>query len=148
MLANIKNDLLYLLNMIEGIEKIFIYSNNFKNAEEFFEYNEQLNFNATLNLFGLIGENAGKISKELKDNYNKLEWQKLKDFRNKVVHDYVNLDVFIVFKIIKEELKNSKEYLEKIVKEELKSGNFSKEEYEISKNSIYYKHINYAKLDF
>lgn len=40
MLANIKNDLLYLLNMIEGIEKIFIYSNNFKNAEEFFEYNE------------------------------------------------------------------------------------------------------------
>ncbi len=55
MLADIKNDLLYILNMLESIEKIKIYSKNFDNAEDFFNSNDQINFNAALNLFGNLG---------------------------------------------------------------------------------------------
>jgi len=109
MLAEIKNDLLYLLNILESIEKIHIYSEKTGTAEDFFYANDQLNFNATLNLFANIGENAGKISSELKNKNPGLHWQDIKDFRNKIVHDYMGIDIFVVFKIIKNELNTLKE---------------------------------------
>jgi uncharacterized protein with HEPN domain len=52
MLPQIKNDLLYLLNILESIEKINLYIGDIDNAEDFYYANDQLNFNATLNLFG------------------------------------------------------------------------------------------------
>ena len=50
MLKDKNNDLLHLLSVIESIEKIKAYSHALETAEDFFEYNEQLNFNATLTL--------------------------------------------------------------------------------------------------
>ncbi|MGL4969314.1 MAG: HepT-like ribonuclease domain-containing protein, partial [Fusobacteriaceae bacterium] len=38
-----------------------------------------------------------------------------KDFRNRVAHDYMNLDIFIVFSIIKNKLPKIKESLEDIM---------------------------------
>lgn len=70
MLPGIKNDLMYLLNIIESTEKILLYSENCSDAEAFYEMNDQLNFNASLNLFTNIGENIGKISDELKQAYS------------------------------------------------------------------------------
>ena len=97
MLPDAKNDLMYLLNIIESIEKIAIYVKECGNAETFYSFNDQLNYNASLNLFANIGENSGKISEELKQHYSEIEWKKLKGFRNRVVHDYINIDAFIVF---------------------------------------------------
>ena len=45
MLPNIKNDLMYLLNILESIEKILLYSEGFNDPEEFYQVNDQLNFN-------------------------------------------------------------------------------------------------------
>ncbi|MGL4567449.1 MAG: HepT-like ribonuclease domain-containing protein [Fusobacteriaceae bacterium] len=53
-----------------------------------------------------------------------------KDFRNRVAHDYMNLDIFIVFSIIKNKLPKIKESLEDIMIVELNGDNFSLEEYE------------------
>ena len=64
MLPQIRNDLLYLLNILESIEKIKVYVGDLGNAEKFYHANDQLNFNAALNLFANIGENAGKVSEE------------------------------------------------------------------------------------
>jgi hypothetical protein len=43
MLANVKNDLLYLLNILEYIGKIEKYTAGSKSPEELYELNEQLN---------------------------------------------------------------------------------------------------------
>mgnify|MGYP000925457110 CR=1 FL=1 len=51
MLPGIRNDLMYLLNILESIEKILLYSKDCNGAETFYELNDQLNFNASLNLF-------------------------------------------------------------------------------------------------
>ena len=50
MLPNKKNDLLYLLNILESIEKIRLYGAETQDAEAFYQLNDQLNFNASLNL--------------------------------------------------------------------------------------------------
>ena len=54
-------NILYILTMLEAIEKIFIYSADFENEEEFYLANEQLNFNASVNLRIAIGEENKKI---------------------------------------------------------------------------------------
>jgi Uncharacterized conserved protein len=134
---------MYLLNLLECIEKILLYSKDCSNAEAFYEYNDQMNFNATLNLFANIGENIGKISDELKLIYTDVGWSEIKGFRNRVVHDYINIDTFMVFDIIKNNLILLKRKLMEIVTTELDKGNLDKEEYEVAKQSFYYRHIKF-----
>ena len=94
MQPNIKNDLLYLLGVLESIGKISLYTIPFATADEFYFSNHQLNFNASLNLMANIGELCVKTSEELKKKYSHIEWQKTKDFRNRIVHDYAGLDIY------------------------------------------------------
>ena len=132
MLPCIRNDLMYLLNLLESIEKILLYSKDCSDAEAFYEYNDQMNFNATLNLFANMGENIGKISDELKLVYMDISWSEIKGFRNRVVHDYINIDTFMVFDIIKNDLLKLKMKLMEVVALELSKGNLDKEEYEVA----------------
>jgi len=146
MLPSIKNDLMFLLNILESIEKISLYSKDCPDAEAFYEMNDQLNFNASLNLFTNIGENIGKISDELKQIYTDVDWKQGKAFRNRVVHDYVNIDTFIVFDIIKNDLTPIKGKLIDIITAELAKGNFDIEEYEEAKKSFYYRHVAFEDI--
>ena len=59
-------NILYILTMLEAIEKIFIYSADFEDEEKFYFANKQLNFNASVNLLIAIGEENKKINEELK----------------------------------------------------------------------------------
>jgi uncharacterized protein with HEPN domain len=146
MLPNEKNDLLYLLNILEYIGKIWKYTENTNNAEELFELNEQMNLNASLTLLANIGENVSKTTEELKNNYPNIEWKKIKDFRNRIVHDYVGIDMAIVYEIITNDLKTLKPEIEKIIKDRIKQKIFDIEEIKISKESKYYNHIDFNEI--
>jgi uncharacterized protein with HEPN domain len=146
MLPNEKNDLLYLLNILEAIGKIWIYTKEARDAETFYELNEQLNFNASINLLANIGENVAKLSDQLKQNYSKIEWQQIKDFRNKIVHDYMGIDLVITYDIITNDLKILKPELVNIIIIQLKNKRFDIEEIKISRESKYYKHIDFEEL--
>jgi uncharacterized protein with HEPN domain len=146
MLPNEKNDLLYLLNILEYIGKIWKYTEKTKGAEELFELNDQMNLNASLTLLSNIGENVSKITEKLKQEYSSIEWIKIKDFRNRIVHDYVGIDLAIVYEIISKDLHVLKPKIESIIHEKLKKNIFDIEELEISQNSNFYKHIDYKKL--
>jgi uncharacterized protein with HEPN domain len=146
MSPNEKNDLLYLLNILEYIGKIWKYTETVKDAEELYELNEQLNLNASLTLLANIGENVSKISNTLKQEFPNIEWQQVKDFRNRIVHDYVGIDLVIVFEIITKDLKSLKSKFENIIKKNIGNKIFDIEELKISKESKYYKNIDFEKL--
>ncbi|HLP47024.1 MAG TPA: HepT-like ribonuclease domain-containing protein [Candidatus Deferrimicrobium sp.] len=146
MLAELKNDLLYLLNILESIEKIHIYSRKVDTAEDFFYANDQLNFNATLNLLANIGENCSKISSELKNKNPDIQWQDIKNFRNRIAHDYVGIDMFIVFRIIQNELEPLKKRIFLLIAEELKNKNFDEKEFQLARESYYYRHIPFNEI--
>jgi len=146
MLPNEKNDLLYLLNILEYIGKIWKYTEKSKNAEELFELNDQMNLNASLTLLANIGENVSKITEKLKQEYPNIEWLKIKDFRNRIVHDYVGIDLAIVYEIISIDLCVLKQEIEKIISEKIKQNIFDLEELKISKKSKYYKHIDFEEI--
>jgi uncharacterized protein with HEPN domain len=146
MLPNEQNDLLYLLNVLEYIGKIWKYTEKAKDAESLYELNEQLNLNASLTLLANIGENVSKISNTLKEEYSNIGWQQIKDFRNRIVHDYIGIDLVIVYEIIKNDLKKLKPEIEKIIKTKVENKIFDIEELKISKKSKYYKNINFEKI--
>lgn len=100
----------YILTILEAIEKIFIYSNNFNDEEEFYGANKQLNFNASVNLLIAIGEENKKIDNALKIS-DKLNWKNISALRDKISHNYRGVDETIVWDIIKNYLPILKELL-------------------------------------
>ena len=49
----------------------------------------------------LISENAKKLSVEYKSEKSNLPWYELSGLRNRIVHDYGNVDLDIVYETLK-----------------------------------------------
>lgn len=147
MQPSIKNDLVYLLLILESIGKIQLYSKEFSTATDFFQANKQMNFDACLLLISNIGEQSNKISSELKNKNGSIEWKKIKAMRNRIAHDYTGIDFEKVFEIVKNELPNLKFQIQSIIKIEISNGNFLLEELNVAKaSSTYYIHVDFGNI--
>lgn len=100
----------YILTILEAIEKIFYYSKDFKDEEEFFYANKQLNFNATVNLLIAIGEENKKIDDALKSS-DALSWKNISAMRDKISHNYRGIDESMVWDIVQNYLPTLKKLL-------------------------------------
>ena len=121
-MQNANKDLLYLLRVLEAIGKILLYSKEYKKTEDFFFANNQKDYNASLLLMIQIGEQSNKVSKETKKKFPKIKWQIIKGFRNRVVHEYVNIDSLIVFSIIKNDFPELILQISNCIKEQIQDG--------------------------
>ena len=88
--------------LIEAIDRIIEYTSGFNSADDFNK--DYRNFDATMMNFVVIGEMADKISDEFKKSHPKIEWIKIKGFRNIVAHDYFGIDAEEVWQIIKNKI--------------------------------------------
>jgi len=52
----------------------------------------------------IIGEAANRLSESFKIQHPEIEWRKIIGLRHRIVHDYFNIDVEIVWKIIQKDL--------------------------------------------
>ena len=103
-----------ILNMLESIQKILDYSRKFENADDF--YNDTKSFDATMMNFVIIGEMAEKLSSDfIAETENKIDWFKIKSFRNIVAHNYFGIDAEEVWQIIKNHIPDFKKELERTV---------------------------------
>jgi uncharacterized protein with HEPN domain len=91
-----------LLAIIDSIERIRNYTKGIGNPNALYIAHQA--FDATLMNFINIGEMADRISAEVKIQYAFVEWQKMKDFRNLVAHDYLGIDAEEVWQIIRNDL--------------------------------------------
>jgi len=95
-----QKDFSCILNMLESIKKIRDYSSNLNNTDELF--NDTKSFDAIMMNFIVIGEMVDKLSEELiKETNSKIDWLKVKAFRNIVAHNYFGIDAEEVWQIIK-----------------------------------------------
>lgn len=145
MQPSIKNDLVYLLRILESIGKIQIYSGKFSKPLEFFEANDQQNFNAPLALLLNIGEQASRISSELAANYPGVKWDDIRKFRNRIAHDYTGIDKFITHEIIVNDLPTLSDAIQKIISAQIASGTFDKNELAAARGNIYYSHVDFGE---
>lgn len=140
------NDLLFCLRILEAIGKIKLYSKEYSDPFDFFEANDQKDFNACLLQLLHIGEQANRFSEETKLRYGSIPWQQIRAFRNIVAHDYIGVDKLIVFETIQVRLPLLKQQIELIIRELLAINVFDPAEYQISKVSNYYKHIDFGTI--
>ncbi len=61
-------------------------------------------YDAVMMNFILIGEAVSRLSDNLKLAHTQIDWANIKGFRNLVVHDYMGIDEYEVWAIIKNEL--------------------------------------------
>ncbi len=141
-----KNDLVYLLTILEAAGKINIYRSGFTDAFDFYNANDQLYFNASLLLIATIGDHVAKINPATREKYLSIPWQQIKGMRNRIAHDYTGVDCEFIFEIVTNEVPRLTEDIEKLVRAELRTRLFSYEELEIAKNSTWYRHVNFANL--
>ncbi len=100
--------------MLDSINKIQEYSGKFKDEDEF--NNDTISFDATIMNFIVIGEMVDKLSESfLKRTAEKVDWFKVKGFRNIIAHNYFGIDAEEVWQIIHNSLIELKGNLEKLI---------------------------------
>ncbi|HVN58951.1 MAG TPA: DUF86 domain-containing protein [Bacteroidales bacterium] len=96
-----KNDLLYIDHILESIEKIESYTNDLTKKE--FSKNELVQ-DAVIRNFEIIGETSKKISKDTKQTFHKISWNEISGMRDKLIHDYMGVDIDVIWTTIKKDL--------------------------------------------
>ena len=72
---------------------------------------------ANIRRLEIIGEASRNLSNKLKERYKEIEWSKIIGTRNRVIHNYSDVDIDILWKIIKNDIPELKKQVEKIKKE-------------------------------
>lgn len=104
---------LHLEALVECIEKIEKYSSESLDADEF--YHDTKSFDATMMQFVVIGETISRMDENFKALHSHIPWQKIKDFRNIIAHDYFGIDSEEIWDIIKGRLIPLKKEISKIL---------------------------------
>ena len=87
------------MTIIEAIKKIELYSSSFSSADDF--YHHEINFDATMMQFVVIGEAVSRIDSQFKEQHPiTAHWQQIKNFRNLIAHNYFGIDAEEVWDII------------------------------------------------
>jgi len=108
---------LSLTSILEAIEKIENYTKEFSTADDF--YHDEKSFDATMMQFVVIGEMISKFDEDFKEKYSNIPWQKVKDFRNIVAHNYFGIDADEIWEIISRKIKPLKYDIKGLLDKEL-----------------------------
>lgn len=98
---NIKNDAYYYQKLKKDLEFVVIHMRNVD--EEELHANEIL-LDSMLFRMIQISENARKLSEDYRLKHANVPWNALYGLRNRIVHDYGNVDLQIVFDTLKNDI--------------------------------------------
>jgi uncharacterized protein with HEPN domain len=99
-----KDERLYLSNIKECIERIEEYTKGGK--EEFMQ--TKMIQDAVIRNFEIIGEATKRLSPELRSKYSDVPWQQMAGLRDVLIHDYLKVNLNLVWQIIEQNLSNLK----------------------------------------
>lgn len=88
-------------HMLDAAERIVAFTDGLS-KEQFLE-DEKLHL-AVTRLFEILGEAANNISDDLQEKYNDVPWREIAGVRNRLIHGYFDVDLNIVWQIIKQDI--------------------------------------------
>lgn len=95
-------------DIIESIKQIEDYTADLSYYD--FEVNNLL-IDAVVRNIEIIGEASKNIPIEIQQSFSDIPWQKLRGIRNRIVHDYFDIDKTIIWYIVTNELSPLKKAL-------------------------------------
>jgi uncharacterized protein with HEPN domain len=97
----LKDDKLYLIHINECIHRIEEYLGD---GGEVAFMASNLVQDAIIRNLQILSESAIRISDEMQEKHPTMEWFKIRGFRNLLVHDYLGVDLEMVWNIIERDL--------------------------------------------
>ena len=90
----LRSDNVYLRDILESIYFIF---QHLGDLIEFEFSKNMLVRDAVIRRFEIIGEASSKITQQFKDRNKDIEWQLIKDMRNKLAHEYFGITATTIY---------------------------------------------------
>lgn len=102
---------LLISDMIDSARKILSY---IKGMDFSAFTSDDKTVDAVIRNFEVIGEASKYVSAEMKSDHPLIEWRKIGDFRNILIHDYFGINYDIMWNIIQNELPGQLDFLEQL----------------------------------
>ncbi len=110
-----KRDLDLLLDdILECCQKIKKYTKDYS-FDDFL--NDDRTIDAVVRNFTIIGEACSNIEPDFKFINPQIKWKEIKDFRNRMIHDYTGVDYSIVWEVITKYLDELEFQIDNLIKE-------------------------------
>lgn len=107
----IKKDQVYLEHILEAITKIESFTKGISRFD--FDHNVMIQ-DAIIRNIEIISEATKKISNEFTQSHQEIPWSEMAGMRNKLIHDYMDVDLDVVWKTIEVDLPLLKELISNI----------------------------------
>ena len=109
-----KNILLPLHDILECMNRIETYTEGVD--YDSFCRNQML-IDAVIRNLEVIGEASRNTTEEIRDQYLEIPWKKMIGLRNILIHEYFGVDESIVWEIISNDLKETKQHILMVIEE-------------------------------
>ncbi len=87
---------LLLEDILDSAEKIIKYTEDLT-YEEFLADSKTID--AVVRNYEIIGEASNRLPEEIKDEIDKVDWFRIRGFRNRIAHEYFGLDHQIIWQL-------------------------------------------------
>jgi uncharacterized protein with HEPN domain len=102
----------YLLDMLIAARKAIVFTEGC--TAESFGRNELVQ-NAVVRVLQVLGEAARRLSPSFKLEHSEIPWTEIAGLRNRLVHDYMNVDLEVVWGVVQNDLARLVQQLESLV---------------------------------
>ena len=89
-----KNNLTYLEHIRDCLNKIIEYMDEVS-VEDFMQ--KSMIQDACIRQFEVMGEATKRLSMDLRDKYPNIKWKQMTGFKDRLIHDYLNVDLDLVW---------------------------------------------------
>ena len=98
-----------ILNEINRIERFI------KDVDYETFISDDMRYYAVIRCLEVIGEAVRQLPEEFKKNHNEIEWRKIVDLRNILIHQYFGIEPEIIWDVIKTKVPILKHFIEEIL---------------------------------
>ena len=112
---NPEDDILRVRHMLDFALKAVIF--NKRRSRTDLDSNDMLAM-ATIHLIEVIGEASRTISETFQEKYPEIPWQPIAGTRNRLAHGYIDVDLDIIWTIVKKDLPSLIRQLKRVLKQE------------------------------
>ena len=106
-----KDDMVYIEHILQSIDRIEAYLSG-KDHQSFSD--DFMTQDAVVRQLEIIGEATKRISKELRNQNPQVPWSDMAGMRDILIHDYIDVDIDIVWKTASESIIKLKSLLQNL----------------------------------